>query len=143
LKDISASFIDGVKNCTDLNILVNFGQLSLKMLGLRNWLILHVEKDQQVLRLGKTITITKRNICIYWEVALDLSELFRGKIFVLFSWLGLVFITLCLLFLYNFWRHLKNCQILLPLCSLLLLWHLCQLLHLWHLWHLWHSQPAF
>jgi hypothetical protein len=34
--------------------------------------------------MGKTITITKINICnhMYWEIALDLSELFRWTIFV-------------------------------------------------------------
>jgi hypothetical protein len=49
------------------------------MLGRQQWLIFIVEKDQQVLQMGKTITITKRNICIHMhlEVALDLSELFR------------------------------------------------------------------
>jgi hypothetical protein len=49
------------------------------MLGRQQWLILLVEKDQQVLQMGKTITKTKINIvsiCIK-EVALDLSELFR------------------------------------------------------------------
>jgi hypothetical protein len=34
--------------------------------------------------------------------------LFRGKIFVLFCWLGLVFITLCLLFLYDFCHSPKK-----------------------------------
>jgi hypothetical protein len=56
-----------------------FCQLSLNMLGRQQWLILLVEKDQQVLQMGKTITKTKINIvsiCIK-EVALDLSELFR------------------------------------------------------------------
>jgi hypothetical protein len=50
-------------------------------------LILLVGKDQQVLQMGKTITRTKRNICIHmhWEVALDLSELFRWTIFVVLS----------------------------------------------------------
>jgi hypothetical protein len=54
------------------------------MLGRQQRLILLVEKDQQVLQMGKTKTITKRNICIHmhWEVALDLSELFRWTIFV-------------------------------------------------------------
>jgi hypothetical protein len=33
---------------------------------------------------------------------------FCGKIFVLFCWLGLVFITLCLLFLYDFCHSPKN-----------------------------------
>jgi hypothetical protein len=42
-----------------------FCQLSLNMLGRQQQLILHVEKDQQVLQMGKTITITKRNICIH------------------------------------------------------------------------------
>jgi hypothetical protein len=37
-----------------------FGQLSLNMLGRQQWLIVHVEKDQQVIQMGKTIT--KRNI---------------------------------------------------------------------------------
>jgi hypothetical protein len=36
------------------------------------------------------------------------EKLFRGKIFVLFYWLGLVFITLCLLFLYNFCHSPKK-----------------------------------
>jgi hypothetical protein len=57
-------------------------------LSRQQWLILLAEKDQQVLQLGKTITITKRShpdTCIHMhgEVALDLSELFRRKIFVL------------------------------------------------------------
>jgi hypothetical protein len=44
-----------------------FCQLSLNMLGRQQRLIFLVEKDQQVLQMGKTIT--KRNICIYmhWE----------------------------------------------------------------------------
>jgi hypothetical protein len=40
--------------------------LSLNMLGRQQRLILLVEKDQQVLQMGKTITTTtKRNICIH------------------------------------------------------------------------------
>jgi hypothetical protein len=39
-----------------------FCQLSLNMLGRQQRLILLVEKDQQVIHMGKTITITKRNI---------------------------------------------------------------------------------
>jgi hypothetical protein len=56
-------------------------------------LILLVEKDQQELQMGKTITITKRNICIHmhWEVELDLSELFSWTIFVVL--LGLLCLT--------------------------------------------------
>jgi hypothetical protein len=46
------------------------------MLGRQQWLILLVEKDQQVLQMGKTITITNRNIWIQMDM-LDLSELFR------------------------------------------------------------------
>jgi hypothetical protein len=42
-----------------------FGQLSLNMLGRQQRLILLVEKDQQVLQMGKTITTTERNICIH------------------------------------------------------------------------------
>jgi hypothetical protein len=67
--------------------------------------------DELGIRLGKTITITKWNICIDWEVALDLSELFRGKIFVLFCWLGLVFITLCLLFFFFFFFSTRSGQL--------------------------------
>jgi hypothetical protein len=37
--------------------------LSLNMLGRQQRLILLVEKDQQILQMGKTIT--KRNICIH------------------------------------------------------------------------------
>jgi hypothetical protein len=44
-----------------------FCQLSLNMLGRQQQLILLVEKDQQVLQMGKTITITKRNVCIHFE----------------------------------------------------------------------------
>jgi hypothetical protein len=55
------------------------------MLGRQQWQLLHVEKDEQVIRLGKhklhnNNKTWRANIC---EVALDLSELFRGKIFVL------------------------------------------------------------
>jgi hypothetical protein len=42
-----------------------FDQLSLNMLGRQQRLILLFEKDQQVLQMGKTITIAKINICIY------------------------------------------------------------------------------
>jgi hypothetical protein len=42
-----------------------FCQLSLKMLGRQQRLNLLVKKDQQVLQMGKTIKITKRNICIH------------------------------------------------------------------------------
>jgi hypothetical protein len=42
-----------------------FYKWSLNMLGLQQRLILLVEKDQQVLPMGKTITITKRNLCIH------------------------------------------------------------------------------
>jgi hypothetical protein len=42
-----------------------FCQLSVIMLGRQQRLILLVEKDQQVLQLGKTLTVTKKNICIY------------------------------------------------------------------------------
>jgi hypothetical protein len=44
-----------------------FCQLSLNMLGRQQLLILLVEKDQQVLQMGKTITITNRNICIHMQ----------------------------------------------------------------------------
>jgi hypothetical protein len=44
-----------------------FGQLSLNMSGRQQRLILLAEKDHQVLpkQMGKTITITKINICIH------------------------------------------------------------------------------
>jgi hypothetical protein len=42
-----------------------FCQLSLNMLGRQQRLILLVEKGQQVLQMGKTITKTKINICIH------------------------------------------------------------------------------
>jgi hypothetical protein len=45
------------------------------MLGRQQWLILLVEKDQQVLQMGKTIAITKEKY-LYPYIALDLSELF-------------------------------------------------------------------
>jgi hypothetical protein len=46
----------GIKNCTD----IYFCKLGLKMLGRQQWQLLHVEKDDQVIRLGSiTITITK------------------------------------------------------------------------------------
>jgi hypothetical protein len=35
------------------------------MLGRQQRLILLVEKDQQVLQMGKAVTITKKNICIH------------------------------------------------------------------------------
>jgi hypothetical protein len=35
------------------------------MLGRQQWLILLVENDQQVLQMGKTITIPKKNICFH------------------------------------------------------------------------------
>jgi hypothetical protein len=78
---------------TDLNFPHFFCELGLKMLGRQQWQLLHVEKDEQVIRLGKhklhNYNKTWRaNIC---EVALDLSELFHCKIFVLL--LGLVFNT--------------------------------------------------
>jgi hypothetical protein len=53
------------KNSTDLNLSHFFCALGLKMSGPQQW----------------------------QEVALDLLELFRGKIFVLFCCLGLVFVT--------------------------------------------------
>jgi hypothetical protein len=63
------------------------------MLGRQQCLLLHFEKDEQVIRLGKhklhnNNKTWRANIC---KVALDLSELFRGKLFVLL--LGLVFNT--------------------------------------------------
>jgi hypothetical protein len=58
------------------------------MLSRQQWQLLHVEKDEQVIRLGKH---NLHNNNKSWrakrkssgEVALDLSELFRRKIFVL------------------------------------------------------------
>jgi hypothetical protein len=47
----------------DIPFAALFCQLSLNMLGRQQWLILLVEKDQQVIQLGKTIT--KINICIH------------------------------------------------------------------------------
>jgi hypothetical protein len=45
-----------------------FCQLSLNnMLGRQQRLILLVEKDQQVLQMGKTKTIIKINICIHMQ----------------------------------------------------------------------------
>jgi hypothetical protein len=64
----------------------------------------------------KTITITKRNICIHWEVGLDLSELFRWTIFVVL--LGPFSLLQCLLFLTLFAPVEKNKQILTPLLEM-------------------------
>jgi hypothetical protein len=68
------------------------------MLGRQQRLILLVEKDQQLLQMGKTITITKINIFIHmhWGGALDPSELFRWTIFVVL--LGPLSLLQCLLF---------------------------------------------
>jgi hypothetical protein len=43
--------------------------------------------------------------------------LFRGKIFVFFCWLGLEFITICLLFLYNFCHSAKKLTAVSPFRS--------------------------
>jgi hypothetical protein len=44
--------------------------------------------------------------------------LFRGKIFVFFCWLGLEFITICLLFLYNFCHSAKKLTAVSPFSDL-------------------------
>jgi hypothetical protein len=49
------------------------------------------------------------------EVALDLSELFRGKIFVLFCCLCLVFVTPVFTFLYDFCHSRKKLTAVSPL----------------------------
>jgi hypothetical protein len=76
------------------------------------WHILHVEKDDQVIRHNNNNTWElgdKREKQMESILVQNISKkLFRGKIFVLFCWLCLVFITLCLLFLYNFVIHQKN-----------------------------------
>jgi hypothetical protein len=48
------------------------------------------------------------------------EKLFRRKIFVCFCWLGLVFITLCLLFLYDFCHLPKKRASVSPLATALL-----------------------
>jgi hypothetical protein len=97
----------------DLNFPHFFCELGLKLSveGRQQWQLLHVEKDEQVIRLGKHKLHNNKTIC---EVALDLWELFRGKIFVLL--LGLVFNTVvqCLLF----------CTILTPASLLASVYHL-------------------
>jgi hypothetical protein len=67
------------QNSTDLNFPHFFRQLSLKMFGRRQWTLF---ADQ-----------------------VRLSELFRGKIFVLI--LGFIFDTPLFTFFVRFWRHLK------------------------------------
>jgi hypothetical protein len=68
------------KNSTDLNFSHFFCALGLKMSGPQQW----------------------------QEVALDLSELFRGKIFVLFCCLGLVFVTPVFTFFVRFLSFTKK-----------------------------------
>jgi hypothetical protein len=58
-------FLGGKKCSIRFKYSALFCQLSLNILGLKQRLILFVEKDQQVLQMGKAITITKRNICIH------------------------------------------------------------------------------
>jgi hypothetical protein len=62
-----------------------FCQLSLNMLGRQQRLICLLRKISRYYKWVKQSKITKRNICIHmhWEVALDLSELFRWTIFEL------------------------------------------------------------
>jgi hypothetical protein len=43
-------FLLNDKNCTDLNFSHFFCELGLKMLGPQQWQLLHVEKDDQVIR---------------------------------------------------------------------------------------------
>jgi hypothetical protein len=68
------------KNSTHLNFSHFFCALGLKMSGPQQW----------------------------QEVALDLSELFRGKIFVLFCCLGLVFVTPVFTFFVRFLSFTKK-----------------------------------
>jgi hypothetical protein len=59
------------------------------------WQLLHVEKDDQVIRHNNNKTWETREKHPESILVQNISEkLFRGKIFVLFCWLGLVFITL-------------------------------------------------
>jgi hypothetical protein len=48
--DTAASFLVNDKNCTDLNFSYFFCEMGLKMLGPQQWQLLHVEKDDQVIR---------------------------------------------------------------------------------------------
>jgi hypothetical protein len=60
----SVSFSRGQK-VLRLKFSALFCPLSLNMLGCQQQLILLVETDQQVLQMGKTISITKKIICIH------------------------------------------------------------------------------
>jgi hypothetical protein len=61
----SVSFFLGGQKVLSFKFSALFCPLSLNMLGCQQRLILLVEKDQQVLQMGKTLTITKKNICIH------------------------------------------------------------------------------
>jgi hypothetical protein len=67
------------------------------MLGPQQWLLVNLANEKNLSfsdrYKNKINVVPLKNTSIDWEVALDLSELFHGKIFVLFCWLGLVFVT--------------------------------------------------
>jgi hypothetical protein len=67
------------------------------------WQLLHVEKDDQVIFWRQKRKASGKHSCSkhYWNIVLR-------KNICLFCWLGLVFITLCLLFLYYFCHSPKK-----------------------------------
>jgi hypothetical protein len=65
------------KNCTDLNFSHFFCELGLKMLGTQQWQLLHVEKDDQVIRHNNNNNKT-------WETKeKSIRKAFLFKIFVI------------------------------------------------------------